>query len=58
MRKQHNQGYEIYNAFKRSPIENDWYIVPLVIIGTVMAFVAYAGVENTFNVMVQFITSI
>ncbi len=55
MRKQHNQGYEIYNAFKRSPIENDWYIVPIVIIGTLIAFTAFAGVENTFNVLAQFI---
>ena len=35
--------------------ENDWYIVPLVILGTLVVFTAFAGVENTFNVMAQFI---
>jgi len=55
MRKQQNQGYEIYNTFKRSPIENDWYIIPLVILGTFLAVTLYAGVDLVFNVMVEFI---
>ena len=38
--------------------ENDWYIVPLVIIGTLIAFTAFAGVERTFNVLVTFFTNI
>lgn len=36
-------------------IANDWYIVPIVIIGTLIAFTAFAGLENTFNVLAQFI---
>lgn len=39
-------------------IKNDWYIIPLVVLGTIIAFVAFAGIENTFNVLVTFFTSI
>ena len=35
--------------------QTDWYIIPLTITGTLIAFTAFAGVENTFNVMAQFI---
>ena len=36
-------------------MKQDSYIVPLIIIGTLIVFTAYAGVENTFNVLAQFI---
>lgn len=39
-------------------IKNDWSVVPLVVVGVVIAFVLYAGVANVFNVLVEFITSI
>lgn len=58
MRKQHGHGYELYNCFKRDPLENDWYIIPITMVATFIAFVAIVGVERTFNVMVEFITSI
>lgn len=34
MRKQDHEihGHELYNAFKRDPLENDWYILPLIVI--------------------------
>ena len=39
-------------------IANDWYIVPIVIVGTMIGFTLLAGVENTFNVLAQFIEGI
>ena len=39
-------------------MKQDSYIVPLTIIGTLVAFTAFAGVENVFNVLAQFIGGI
>ena len=60
MRKQKetdNLDYQLWNAFKRNPKNEDWYIVPIVIIGTIVAFVAFAGVENVFNVVGQIVAN-
>lgn len=39
-------------------IANDWIIIPIVIVGTIVGFTLFAGVENTFNVLSQFIVGI
>ena len=39
-------------------MKQDSYIVPLIIIGTLIVFTALAGAENVFNVMAQFIGGI
>jgi len=36
-------------------IQNDFYIIPLIVLGTLIVFTLIAGVENTFNVLVEFI---
>ena len=55
-----NVPFELFDPteIEMTTRENDWYIVPLVIIGTLVVFTALAGVENTFNVMAQFIGGI
>ena len=55
-----NVPFELFDPteIEMGTMQNDWYIVPLVIIGTLVVFTAYAGVENTFNVLVTFFTSI
>ena len=39
-------------------MKQDSYIIPLVILGTLIVFTAFAGVERTFNVLAQFIGGI
>ena len=55
-----NVPFELFDPIEieMTTRENDWYIVPIVIIGTLIAFTAFAGVENVFNVMSQFIGGI
>lgn len=36
-------------------IKNDWYIIPVTIIGTILAVTVLVGVEDMFNVLAQFI---
>lgn len=60
MRKQketNHLNYQLWNAFKRDPQNDDWYIVPLLILGALVAFIAFAGVENVFNVLGQVVAN-
>lgn len=41
MRKQNNQGYEIYNTFKRDPIGNDWAVLPRILAIAVLLCILY-----------------
>lgn len=52
-----NVPFELFDhtEIEMGTMQNDWYIVPLVILSTLIVFTAYAGVENTFNVLAQFI---
>jgi len=60
MRKQDHEihGHELYNAFRREPTSNDWYIVPVVIIGTLCAFIMFVGADRFIEVMSDFIVGI
>ena len=55
-----NVPFELFDPaeIEMGTMQNDWYIVPIVIIGTLIVFTAYAGIENTFNVLAQFIGGI
>ena len=55
-----NVPFELFDPIEieMTTRENDWYIVPIVIVGTMIGFTLLAGVENTFNVLAQFITNI
>lgn len=55
-----NVPFELFDPreIEMSTSSNDWYIVPLTVIGTVIAFIALVGPEDFFNVMVRFVTSI
>ncbi len=39
-------------------IKNEWYIIPLTVIGTFLAVTAFVGVEDMFNVLAQFIGAV
>lgn len=62
MRKQDHEihGYDLYNAFKREPLENDGnYILVVVIpVALLVAFTIVVGADRVFNVMAQFIGGI
>ena len=55
-----NVPFELFdpNEIEMTTRETDWYIVPIVILGTLIVFTAYAGAENVLNVMAQFIGGI
>ena len=55
-----NVPFEIFDPteIEMTTRENDWYIVPIVIVGTIIGFTLLAGVENTFNVLAQFIEGV
>ena len=55
-----NVPFELFDPteIEMGTTQTDWYIVPIVIIGTLIVFTAYAGVERTFNVLAQFIGGI
>ena len=39
-------------------VQNDWYIVPVVIVGVIFAFVTYVGVDAFIDVVSDFIAGI
>ena len=39
-------------------VQNGWYIVPVVIVGVIFAFVTYVGVDAFIDVMSDFIAGI
>lgn len=39
-------------------VENDWYVIPITIIGTFLAVTAFVGVAEMFNVLTQFIGAV
>lgn len=39
-------------------VQNDWYIVPVVIVGVIFVFVTYVGVDAFIDVVSDFIAGI
>lgn len=60
MRKQDHEihGYDLYNAFKREPLKDDSYIVWVVVIGAICAFIAFIGADRFIDVMSDFIVAL
>ena len=56
MKRQNMDGYDLYTP-QEAP-QADWYILPIALIVGVLAVGAFVGVENVFNVLVTFFTSI
>jgi len=54
--KRQNLGYDLYTP--QQPPQADWYILPIALVVGVLAVGAFVGVENVFNVLVTFFTSI
>ena len=56
MKHQNLDGFDLYTTIKEP--ENDWYIIPIAVVVGMLAVGAFVGVENVFNVLVTFFTSI
>lgn len=56
MKRQNMDGYDLYTP--QQPPQADWYILPIALVVGVLAVGAFVGVENVFNVLVTFFTSI
>lgn len=54
--KRQDLGYDLYTP--QQPPQADWYILPIALVVGVLAVGAFVGVENVFNVLVTFFTSI
>ena len=60
MRKQDHEihGYELYSAFKRDPLKDDYYIIPVCIIGALVAIIIFIGADRFIEVMSDFIVAV
>ena len=61
MRKQDHEihGYELYSAFKRDPLKDDWFfILPVCIIGALVAMIIFIGADRFIEVMSEFIVGV
>lgn len=56
MKRQHLDGYDLYTP--QAEPKADWYILPIALVVGVLAVGAFVEVENVFNVLVTFFTSI
>ncbi len=55
-----NVPFELFDPteIEMGTTQNDWYIVPIVIVGTMIGFTLLAGVDNFIEVMSDFIVGI
>lgn len=58
MKHQNFDGWELYTPLKRDPLSNDWYIVPVCIIGAVVAMIVFIGADRFIDVMSDFIVAL
>ena len=55
-----NVPFELFDPteIEMGTTQTDWYIIPLTIIGTLIAFTAFAGVSRVADVIGQFVSGI
>lgn len=58
MKHQNFDGWELYTPFKRDPLKDDYYIIPVCIIGALVAMIIFIGADRVIEVISDFIVAV